>query len=134
MFICTNARSSLQGAVQQLCNQFLGHFVTPSSPLSSLVINRYTPLSLLHNSNKYPLLYIYLHECCDVTQESHPRRLRPLRVAAQRQRELMCILSYVDGIEQWLDEQGVIIDQFHPVPTTTLETGTPIISTSREPL
>ena len=75
-------------------------------------------------------------KCCDVSQESHPRRLRPLRVAAQRQRELMCILSYVDGIEEqeWLDQQDVIIDQFHPVPTTTLETATPIISTSREPL
>ena len=60
----------------------------------------------------------------------------PLRVAAQRQRELMCILSYADGIEEqkWLDQQDVITDQFHPVPTTTLETGTPIISTSREPL
>ena len=48
----------------------------------------------------------------------------------------MCILSYVDGIEEqeWLDQQDVIIDQFHPVPTTTLETGIPIISTSREPL
>ena len=50
----------------------------------------------------------------------------------------MCILSYVDGIEdidqEWLDQQDVIIDQFHPVPTTTLETATPIISTSREPL
>ena len=71
-----------------------------------------------------------------MTQESHPRRLQPLRVAAQRQRELMCILSYMDGIEEqeWLDQQDVIIDQFHPVPTTTLETGRPIISTSREPL
>ena len=48
----------------------------------------------------------------------------------------MCILSYVDSIEEqeWLDQQDVIIDQFHPVPTTTLETGTPIICTSREPL
>ena len=46
----------------------------------------------------------------------------------------MCILLYVDGIEEWLDQQDVIIDQFHPVPTTTLEMGTPIISTSREPL
>ena len=44
--------------------------------------------------------------------------------------------TYVDGIEEqeWLDQQDVIIDQFHPVPTTTLETSTLIISTSREPL
>ena len=33
----------------------------------------------------------------------------------------MCILSYVDDIEEqeWLDQQDVIVDQFHPVPTTT---------------
>ena len=36
--------------------------------------------------------------------------------------------------QEWLDQQDVIIDQFHSVPTTTLEMGTLIISTSREPL
>ena len=49
----------------------------------------------------------------------------------------MCILSYVDGIEdqEWLDQEDVVIDEFNRPPTTTLEMGTPVISTtSREPL
>ena len=65
-----------------------------------------------------------------------PKNTSAIKSSCSKQRELMCILSCVDGIEEqeWLDQQDVIIDQFHPVPTTTLETATPIISTSREPL
>ena len=57
-----------------------------------------------------------------------------IKSSCSKAKRAMCILSYVNGIEEqeWLDQQHVIIDQFHPVPTTTLETGTPIISTSRE--
>ena len=38
-----------------------------------------------------------------------PRRVRPVRIAAIRQRELMCVIKYSENVEdiEWLDEEEV---------------------------
>ena len=53
-------------------------------------------------------------------------RLRPLRIAARRQRELMCVIKYLEEeVYEWHSEEDIIVSG--EVPESTLGVGTPII-------
>ena len=67
------------------------------------------------------------HNAAAPTEE--PRvQVRPVRVAAKRQRELMCAIRYMDEIEyEWLDEEDLESFEVPMDCQVSLQTGTPVI-------
>ena len=63
-------------------------------------------------------------------------RVRPQRIAARRQRELMCVVRQMENEEfEWLDEDDVDSNGLDMPPPRVVEKGTPVISTrSRKPV
>ena len=55
-------------------------------------------------------------------------KVRPVRLAACRQRELMCAIKYLETTElEWYDEEHVDTTGLEEPPISTILTGTPII-------
>ncbi|XP_041371065.1 uncharacterized protein LOC121384651 [Gigantopelta aegis] len=71
--------------------------------------------------NKYPTLN---HEA-----QAAVHRICPTRLAAKRQRELMCVIRYMENEEfEWLDEDDVDIDGLEVPTNISVVNGTPLLS------
>ena len=71
------------------------------------------------NANRQTIAIADLHKVC------------PLRVAARRGKEIMCLVQYKENEEfEWHDEEDV--KAIGNVPQQSVESGTPVISISNE--
>lgn len=87
------------------------------------------------------------HHCAKQKQDGpkthaatdRPIKVRPVRVAARRQRELMCIISYMENeVPEWYDESDVdmttVLKNQHDIPSVTTKAGTPLNDIVSEPV
>ena len=61
-----------------------------------------------------------------------PVRIRPIRVAARRQKELLCVMGMQEM--EWLAIDEVDVDSVDDIPLVHSKSGTPILSSDPEPI
>ena len=74
---------------------------------------------------------------CEIDQVSIPKpKIRPQRLAAKRQCELMCLVKYMENHEfEWHDVDDVDTTGLDQPKESTIKDGTPILSVdNREPV
>ena len=65
---------------------------------------------------------------CKKGEKELPLKVRPVRLAARRQRELMCVIKNMDVTEfEWYDEDDIDITGLQEPPRAKVVGGTPVI-------